>query len=102
MVAAANGGGIYTWRTTAPLIASEPQSQTIPGAISVEFSVGAFTIAAAQYQWMFDGIPLQNATNSTLTLTNVTALEAGSSALNVEGLIFFEIFWKCEKLVRES
>jgi hypothetical protein len=83
LVGIVDGGGIQMWRFIAPFIASEPQSQTVPGAINVEFSVGAFTIASLQYQWLFNDAPLQNATNSTLTLTNVTPFQAGSYSVLV-------------------
>jgi hypothetical protein len=83
LVAIVNGGGIYTWRPTAPFVASEPQSQTVPGETSVELNVGAFTIASPQFQWMFNGAPLQNATNSTLTLTSVTPFQDGSYSVLV-------------------
>lgn len=82
-VAIANGGGIYMWRGSSPLIAAQPQNQTVVGSSTVEFNVSAFTPVPAAYQWLYNGTPLQNATNSMLTLQNVVPAQSGSYSVIV-------------------
>jgi hypothetical protein len=60
----------------APVITSQPSSQTVDEGASVTFTVTA--TGATSYQWRKDGAPLTGKTASTLTLANVTTANAGS------------------------
>jgi hypothetical protein len=61
-----------------PAILAQPTNQTVLLGSNPSFGVivtGSLPIA---YRWFFNGTNLANATNSTITLTNVTALQAGN------------------------
>lgn len=60
------------------LITSHPQSITAAAGSSAQFSVTASGTPAPTYQWQFNGIALAGATNSTLTLNNVSTANAGN------------------------
>jgi hypothetical protein len=83
-VAVVNGGGIYLWQATFPLITSGPQTQTVPASTTVELSVEVFAPALPlTYQWFFNNAPLQGQTGSTLILASVTLGESGSYSVAV-------------------
>jgi cyclophilin family peptidyl-prolyl cis-trans isomerase len=66
-----------------PIIVSQPQSITVNNA-----SAAAFTVVASNaltYQWQFGGAPVAGATNSTLSLDDVSTNQAGSYAVIVTG-----------------
>jgi hypothetical protein len=69
LVAIANGGGIYKWQPTVPLIASQPATQTTLGGDPARLGAGVFSTVPVSYQWQFDGTSLPEATNSSLNLT---------------------------------
>ena len=64
------GGG------TAPTIAVQPTNTTAVAFNSVSLSVGASGPNLA-YQWLFNGNPIPNATNATLTITNLQPTQEG-------------------------
>jgi pectate lyase len=62
----------------APVITNQPQSQTLIESQTANFTVGASGTAPLYYQWYFNtNTPLANATNATLTLSNVSSNQAG-------------------------
>src|SRR6185369_7241677 len=67
----------------APLIVSQPESQTVMAGNSVSFSVVASGTAPLRYQWRFVGTNLSGATNATLFLGNVQTDEAGAYSVVV-------------------
>jgi hypothetical protein len=69
---------LYTVLMTPPTIASQPQSQAVLCGSNVLFSVGAGGAQPLSYQWRFNNAPLVGATNSALTLTNVSPVEGGN------------------------
>jgi pectate lyase len=82
------GAGVLTWAktnwlvtsyaATAPVIAADPQSQTVAAGQTVSFVVIAGGSAPLSYQWYFNtNTPVASATNSLLTLANVQATNAG-------------------------
>ncbi|HEY5296526.1 MAG TPA: immunoglobulin domain-containing protein [Verrucomicrobiae bacterium] len=82
------GAGVLTWAKTnwlltayapsVPVIGADPQNQTISVGNSATFTVVAGGSAPLNYQWYFNtNAPLPGATNSTLTLANVQATNAG-------------------------
>ena len=70
----------------APVIGAQPVSQTNLAGSTAIFSVSATGSSPLSYQWNFNGTNLDGATNSTLTLTNVQANQAGNYAVLVTNL----------------
>ncbi len=60
-----------------PAIVRQPWNQTLYGGYSTILSMGAIGSSLA-YQWSLNGMPLLNATNYFLSVTNVQPLQAGS------------------------
>lgn len=64
--------------STPPVIATQPQSQSITAGANVTISVGALGAATLSYQWQFNGNPIAGATSSMLSLNNADVSNAGS------------------------
>lgn len=62
----------------APLIYEEPSDQYAPAGGTVTFSALGEGVAGVSYQWQFNGVDIEGATNATLALTNVSAADQGS------------------------
>ncbi|HON07857.1 MAG TPA: lamin tail domain-containing protein, partial [Verrucomicrobiota bacterium] len=60
-----------------PEITLQPQSLITTGYTTVIMTVAASGTEPIYYQWLFNGIPIQGATNSVLTLTNVNKSNEG-------------------------
>ena len=69
-----------------PYITAQPQSQWVGFGTNVTFEVEAFGSAPLGYQWSFHDSPLTDATNATLTVSNVLANHAGNYAVVVNNL----------------
>lgn len=67
----------------APIVRSQPTNQVVAAGVTVVFSVVAEGDAPLSYQWRRNGLDLTNATEPTLTLTAVSAAQAGSYAVVV-------------------
>lgn len=61
----------------APMITTQPQSQTVAAGANVSFTVVATGTAPLTYQWRLNGNNLAGATAATLTLSNVLVAQAG-------------------------
>jgi hypothetical protein len=61
-----------------PRITSEPQSASVDVGDTVTFTVGATGAPPLSYAWIFNQAALQNATNASLTISNVQAVNAGN------------------------
>ncbi len=94
-VAVDNAGNVYvadsgnnTIRVSvkAPVIASQPQSQTVNVGNNVTFSVAADSSSLLTYRWQFNGSNLAGATNATLSLNNVTINQAGTYIVTVNNV----------------
>ena len=94
ILAAGAGAGAVTWNKTnwlltsyaptAPVITSQPQSQSVAPSNSVTFTVIASGSANLFYQWYRNtNSLLTGATNSTFTLNNVQATNAGTYSVIV-------------------
>jgi hypothetical protein len=68
-----------------PEILAQPQSQTVDAGTNVTFSVTAANTAGLAYQWRKNGDSIPGATNSSFTMTNVQALDAGDYSVLVSG-----------------
>jgi hypothetical protein len=64
--------------SSAPAIVFPPVTQTVMAGGAASFSVTARGTPAPAPQWYFDGTEEPNATNSTLTITNVSLTNAGT------------------------
>ncbi|HEU4851883.1 MAG TPA: hypothetical protein VFT37_06990 [Telluria sp.] len=62
---------------TAPVIATQPSSQSVAAGTPVTFSVAA-SGATLSYQWLRDGTPVAGATSSSYTLATTTLEDRGS------------------------
>jgi hypothetical protein len=69
---------VLVYGLNTPAITAEPQSVQVPPRSNVTFSVTATTTAPPlHYQWFENAATLLNQTNSTLTITNAQAANAG-------------------------
>jgi len=59
-------------------ITSQPNSQSVPAGTNVTFTVGSSGTPPIGYQWFFNGAGIIGATNTSLTLSNVTPAQNGS------------------------
>ena len=62
----------------APTILTQPQGRSVNSGASTAFSVQAAGTEPLSYRWRFNGAALANATNTSLTLTNINLLRAGA------------------------
>ena len=67
-----------------PVITAQPASQSVPIGGNVTFSVGVLSVGVfgtetLVYQWTSNSVALPGATNSTLTLTNISLAAAAAS-----------------------
>jgi Immunoglobulin domain/Fibronectin type III domain/NHL repeat len=65
----------------AQTIITQPQNQTVMAGTNLSFTVVA--TGATSYQWLFNGVAITGATQSTLTLTQVTSAQSGTYAVLV-------------------
>jgi MBG domain (YGX type)/Immunoglobulin domain len=88
----AEGNILLSWNlaatnTQVPVILVQPQSQTQTNGGLVALSVVATNIApAASYQWFLLGAPIPSATNSTLTISNLSPDQVGLYTVAVTNL----------------
>ncbi len=66
-----------------PLITTQPRNRTVLPASTVTFSVAATGSTTFGYQWQFNDQAIANATNATLTVTNVQAANLGAYKVTV-------------------
>jgi hypothetical protein len=59
------------------IIQQQPQSLATNAGRTVTFSVSAIGTGPLRYQWQFNGVPIQNATNASLSITNIQAQHDG-------------------------
>ena len=72
-----SGGGV------APMIATQPQNQTVTAGANVTFTVTANGTAPLSYQWLFNATPISGATSSSLTISNAQPANAGNYSVRV-------------------
>jgi hypothetical protein len=83
-----SGGTVYSSNATLtvlvpPGITTQPVSQSLAVGQAATFSVVASGTAPLIYQWSLNGMALIDATNSTLTLTNLRMIDAGTYTVAV-------------------
>ena len=69
--------------TSAPIITTQPQNQTVQTGASITFTVVAASTSSLNYQWRLNGQIISGATSSTLTLNSVTAANSGGYSVVV-------------------
>jgi hypothetical protein len=69
-----------------PFIISQPTNQTVSIGAVATFGVTAGGTPPLNYQWMFGGTNINNATNALLILTNVQLAQSGSYSVEVTNL----------------
>jgi uncharacterized repeat protein (TIGR01451 family) len=70
------------------IITNQPASITVRAGARATFSVGATGTPPFTYQWFFNGTNLlNNASSATLTLTNVSAAQAGAYSVSVSQIL---------------
>lgn len=79
---AAGGSHSLAVLGTGPVITTHPRSQTVLAGTPVTFTTAA-PGTGLSYQWLFNGQPLSDATNATLTFAAATRLNAGLYAVQV-------------------
>jgi len=77
-------GKCYT--PTSPIIIAQPTNRMVFAGMPATFNVTATGTWPLSYQWSFNGTNLNNATNATLTLTNVQLSQAGNYAVTMTNL----------------
>ncbi len=60
-----------------PVITNQPANQVAELGTAASFSVGVGGTAPFNYRWRFQGVNIQDATNSTLTVSNIVAGDQG-------------------------
>ncbi|MBN2508146.1 MAG: immunoglobulin domain-containing protein [Verrucomicrobia bacterium] len=71
----------------APVILTHPQSQSLPIGSNAVFTVSAVGSEPLHYQWYFNGSRFVGAVQPTLTLAEVTELNAGTYAVVVTNIV---------------
>lgn len=70
----------------APFVIAHPQHQLVAEGGNATFSVAAGGTPPLSYQWSFNGLPVADATNASLSLTGVTTNQSGVYAVVVTNL----------------
>jgi hypothetical protein len=63
---------------SAPIITTQPATQTVNAGQAVQFIAAASGTPAPSYQWQKNGVPIAGATGSTYTIGSAAAADAGS------------------------
>ncbi len=77
------GIALAPYPIAAPIITSQPQSQTVLAGLNATFSVVATGTSPLSYQWSVNGVPISGSTSSSLSLTNVQPANGGNYAVVV-------------------
>ena len=64
-----------------PQFTTQPSAQSVASGATVVFGTVVFSSSPATYQWSFNGIAIQGATDSTLVVAGATSANAGSYTL---------------------
>jgi uncharacterized repeat protein (TIGR01451 family) len=70
-----------------PIITQQPTNEIVVVGSSASFSVTANGAPSVSYQWIFNGTNISGATNTSLVLSNVQAIRAGTYAVLVTNLL---------------
>jgi GH25 family lysozyme M1 (1,4-beta-N-acetylmuramidase) len=73
-----------------PVITNQPQDQVAAVGQGAAFAVGVSSFAPVSYQWQFNGMPLQDATNASVVLAGIRSTNVGAYSVvvsNVAGVV---------------
>ena len=70
-----------------PIITNQPQSQIVGAGTNVSFTVGVASAVPSSYQWRKNYVPIAQATNVTLVITNPRAGDAGTYSVVITNTI---------------
>jgi len=76
----------FTAGTTAPIIVSQPASQTQAPGLDANFAAAAVGTPPLSYQWQFNGTNIPDAQSPSFTVTNTQAINAGSYSVAVSNI----------------
>jgi glucose/arabinose dehydrogenase/alpha-tubulin suppressor-like RCC1 family protein/sugar lactone lactonase YvrE len=83
-VSAVAAGELFSLALTrAPWITEQPTNRTAVPGDDISFTVAAISAEPLTYQWLFNGVALEGATNAILLLTDVQNTNAGSYTVRV-------------------
>ena len=74
---------MHTHTVDPPVIDTQPSDEIISEGGSVTFTVVVNSTSAVSYQWSFDGVEIENATESTYTIASVVEANYGSYVCRV-------------------
>ncbi len=80
---AVSADAVLTVTQSGPTISAQPASREVHAGETVTFSVAATSGSPVTYQWLKGTQTIAGATSSTLTLSNVTAADAGTYLVKV-------------------
>jgi len=83
---AISGNAFLTLTPSAPVITRQPADHTVAAGQTAVFTVSAIGTTPFFYQWSFNGMNIDDATNATLTLDNVQPAQAGNYAVLVTNI----------------
>lgn len=63
-----------------PTISTNPQNKSVAAGANTSFSGNAYSIYGVSYQWLFNHLPINHATNSSVEITNVGPATVGGYA----------------------
>ena len=66
-----------------PIISSQPQNQAMVAGGNVTFNITAYGPPPLAFQWLFNSVPIVNATNTSLTISNFDLTQAGAYSVTV-------------------
>jgi Immunoglobulin domain/Immunoglobulin I-set domain len=81
--ATTSSNAALTITPSAPVIVAQPASQATSVGQTAVFNVGVIGNTPYSFQWNFDGASIDDATNSSLTLTDVQLAQSGSYSVTV-------------------
>ncbi|MDB6124071.1 MAG: Immunoglobulin I-set domain protein [Pedosphaera sp.] len=73
----------YPHYNLAPVIITQPRSHSVNQGNNLSLTVTALGDSPLSYQWKSNGSPVSGATNSSLSITNVQAVSAGSYTVTI-------------------
>lgn len=72
---------------TAPVIVTQPQSQSASAGMNITFTVTANGTPPLAYQWRFNGAAIPGATSSSYTIFNAQGIHAGSYTVTISNQV---------------
>lgn len=84
---ATSSNAVLTVTPSAPVITTQPAGGTLLLGSTITFSSGASGTSPINFQWLFNGVLISDATNTSLTLTNIQYADGGGYSLQASNVI---------------